>query len=146
MREEDRVVQTVQILLVDDDDVDAETVLRGFKKHKIANPITVCDNGADALKKLRGDDCEPLTRPYIILLDLNMPGMNGFEFLDELRADSTLQNSVVFVLTTSKAKEDRARSYKHNVAGYIVKSNVGPSFQLGVEMLGAYWTTVTLPA
>lgn len=137
--------QPVNVLLVDDDDVDAETVVRGFKNHKIGNPITIAENGIEALKILRGNGEVPLARPYVILLDLNMPGMNGFEFLEQLRNDSKLRDSVVFVLTTSKAETDRTRSYQKNVAGYIIKSDVGPSFKTAVDLLDSYWTTVTLP-
>lgn len=137
--------QAVNILLVDDDDVDTEMVIRGFRNHRIANPITVAENGTEALKVLRGNGEGPLVKPFVILLDLNMPGMNGFEFLEELRDDPKLKDSVVFVLTTSNAETDRARSYNKNVAGYIVKSEVGPSFKKAVDLLDHYWTTVTLP-
>lgn len=135
----------VKILLVDDDDVDTEMVVRGFRNHRIANPITVAENGIEGLKILRQNGCEPYSKPFLILLDLNMPGMNGFEFLDELRNDAVLRDSIVFVLTTSSAETDRARSYRKNVAGYIVKSDVGPSFKKAVDLLDCYWTTVTLP-
>ena len=74
-----------------------------------------------------------------------MPVMNGFEFLEELRSDQKIRDSVIFVMTTSNSEIDRARTYEKNVAGYIVKSNVGPSFKKAVELLDNYWTTVTLP-
>ncbi len=135
----------VKILLVDDDDVDAEMVVRGFRNHKIGNPITTAENGIEGLKILRRNGHEPFAKPFLILLDLNMPGMNGFEFLDELRDDPVLRDSIVFVLTTSNAEIDRARTYRKNVAGYIVKSDVGPSFKKAVDLIDHYWTTVTLP-
>jgi len=65
-----------------------------------------------------------LEKPYIILLDLNMPRMSGIEFLEVIRHDDALRDTVVFVLTTSKADEDRTAAYKKHVAGYIVKSDV----------------------
>lgn len=136
---------SINILVVDDDDVDAEMVVRGFHKHKIANPVTVAENGQEALEVLRGNGVGPLSKPYIILLDLNMPGMNGFEFLEELRDDPKLKDTVVFVLSTSREETDMARSYEKNVAGYIVKSDVGPSFKKAVDLLDEYWTVVTLP-
>ena len=135
----------VKILLVDDDDVDTEMVVRGFRNHKIGNPVTIAENGIEGLKILRSNGRTPFAKPFLILLDLNMPGMNGFEFLDELRDDPMLRDSIVFVLTTSNAEIDRARSYAKNVAGYIVKSDVGPSFRKAVDLLDCYWTTVTLP-
>ena len=137
--------QPVKILLVDDDDVDAEMVVRGFRNHRIGNPITVAENGIEGLKILRRNGRKPFSKPFLVLLDLNMPGMNGFEFLDELRDDPVLRDSIVFVLTTSNAETDRARSYAKNVAGYIVKSDVGPSFKKAVDLLDCYWTIVTLP-
>lgn len=135
----------IKVLLVDDDDVDAEMVIRGFKKSRIGNEITVAEDGIQALEILRQNGTEAYSKPYIVLLDLNMPRMNGFDFLDELRRDEMLRDSIVFVLTTSKADADRARSYAKNVAGYIVKSEVGPSFQNAVQLLQCYWTTVTMP-
>ena len=136
----------VKILLVDDDDVDAEMVVRGFRSHRDANPITIAENGIEGLEILRRNGNDPYSKPFLILLDLNMPGMNGFEFLDELRDDPKLRDSIVFVLTTSNAEADRARSYRKNVAGYIVKSNVGPSFKKAVDLIDCYWATVTMPA
>lgn len=138
-------MESVKILLIEDDDVDAEMVIRGFSKHRIGNVVTVAENGLEALEILRENGRKAFSKPFIILLDLNMPGMNGFEFLDELRDDEKLQDSIVFVLTTSKAETDRARTYRKNVAGYIVKSEVGPSFKKAVDLLDCYWTTVTLP-
>ena len=136
--------EPVKILLVDDDDVDREMVIRGFKQQRISNCITTAENGAEALEILR-NNLPPYDKPFIILLDLNMPGMNGFEFLDALREDPNLKDSIVFVLTTSRADADRAKTYEKNIAGYIVKSDVGPSFAKAVKLLECFWTTVTLP-
>ena len=137
---------TVNILLVEDDDVDVEAVRRGLKRQKIANPLTVAADGIEALAILRGEgDRTPLAKPFIILLDLNMPRMSGLEFLEALRADPVLSNSVVFVLTTSKDDEDKTQAYKQHVAGYIVKENVGTAFVDLVTMLDCYWRVVELP-
>jgi CheY-like chemotaxis protein len=84
-------------------------------------------------------------RPYLILLDLNMPRMNGIEFLAELRSDPQLRSSIVFVLTTSNAEEDKVESYGYNVAGYIVKSEVGHRFVNLITMLGHFWRIVEFP-
>lgn len=138
--------QIVNVLLVDDDDVDVMAVKRAFKKAKIANPLHIARDGIEGLSKLRGKDGHsPVPRPYIIILDLNMPRMDGLEFLNELRADETLHDAVVFVLTTSKADEDRAASYDKNVAGYIVKSDVGEGFLKMITLLDSYWRVVVLP-
>lgn len=138
--------EEVSVLLVDDDDVDVMAVKRAFRKAKIANPLVVARDGLEALAMLRGEDGqEPVPRPFIIVLDLNMPRMDGFEFLSELRKDPKLRDSVVFVLTTSKADEDRAASYDMNVAGYIVKSEVGDGFLNVTQLLDSYWRVVLLP-
>lgn len=133
----------VHILLVDDDDVDAMAVRRALKKHRIANPLTVARDGLEALETLRSGS---IPHPFIILLDLNMPRMNGLEFLEELRADPALKSSVVFVLTTSDEDRDIAAAYQQQVAGYILKSNVGPDFLRVLDLLGAYWRVVELPS
>lgn len=136
----------VKILLVEDDDIDAKAVERGLKKLKLANPMRRAKNGLEALALLRGDDeNQPLERPYIILLDLNMPIMGGLEFLQAIRDDDELRDSIVFVLTTSSADEDRVAAYRENIAGYIVKSEVRDGFKKLIEMLDHYWRIVLLP-
>ena len=138
--------KTVHVLLVDDDDVDVMAVQRAFRKHKIANPVSVARDGIEALAMLRGTDgYTRLPRPFIVLLDINMPRMNGLQFLGELRKDEEIQDAVVFILTTSKHDEDRAAAYKQHVAGYIVKTDVGSGFLELVDMLDSYWRIVELP-
>lgn len=96
------------ILLVEDDEVDIEVIRRLFEKRRIANQLYVAHDGASALQMLRGEEAyDPVRRPYVILLDLNMPRMNGLDFLDQLRRDADLKDSVVFVLTTSNSDRDR---------------------------------------
>jgi CheY-like chemotaxis protein len=76
-------------------------IVRAFKKAKIANPVSLAHDGIDALEMLRGTNGrERFPRPFLILLDLNMPRMNGIEFLKELRQDDELRKSIVFVMTT----------------------------------------------
>jgi CheY-like chemotaxis protein len=143
-KEDDQKV--VHVLLIDDDDVDVMAVKRAFRKAKIANPLHVARDGIEGLTLLRGDaDTPPIPRPYIVILDLNMPRMDGLEFLTELRKDPVHHGAVVFVLTTSKADEDRAASYDKNVAGYIVKSDVGEGFLNVTQLLDSYWRVVLLP-
>jgi CheY-like chemotaxis protein len=136
---------TVTVLLVEDNPIDCEAVRRGFAKQRIANPIVEAGDGYAALALLRGTARPRIQRPYILLVDLNMPRMNGIEFITELRADPELRDSVVFVLTTSRSDEDRVASYNLNVAGYVVKTDVGPGFIRLVEMLDHYWRIVELP-
>ena len=138
--------EKVTLLLVEDNQVDREAVRRAFRSHRIAHPIVDADDGIEALERLRGSDrAPPLSRPYVILLDLNMPRMNGVEFLREVRADPELHDSVVFVLTTSKHDEDKVAAYDYNVAGYMLKSSVGTGFAGVVDLLQSYWRVVDLP-
>lgn len=133
-------------LIVEDDDIDRMALERAFDKLKILNDRVYARNGVEALDILRGrNGKERVPRPFIILLDLNMPQMNGLEFLDEVRNDEDLANSVVFVLTTSDADEDIVAAYENNVAGYIVKSDAATGFLRAIEMLEHYWRVVELP-
>lgn len=134
--------RTVTVLLVEDDEVDVELVRRAFKNHRIANPLMVAQDGVAALELLRSGQ---VPRPHIILLDLNMPRMGGLEFLENLRSDPQLRDSVVFVLTTSNDEADRCQAYAKNVAGYCVKSRVGADFLELTGLLKAYWRVVELP-
>jgi CheY-like chemotaxis protein len=137
---------TVNLLLVDDDEVDVQGLKRAFAKSRIGNPITVARDGIEALEFLRGENGRPqLPKPHLILLDLNMPRMNGLEFLEAIRADEDLKRSVVFMITTSKAEEDRARAYDQHVAGYIVKQDPGNTFMQAVALMEHYWKIVEFP-
>lgn len=134
------------ILLVEDDDVAAESVVRGLQRMGAPFPVVWAEDGAVALAALRGQDPQRrVPRPRLILLDLNMPRMNGHEFLQALRADETLTDDVVFVLTTSDADTDRARAYHQHVAGYMVKAAVGPQFSRLAQLLIDYQASVRWP-
>ncbi len=137
---------SVTVLLVEDDDIDAETVIRSFNKMKIANSVRHARDGEEALEILRGaNGAEPIDGPFVILLDLNMPRLGGHDFLTELRNDPVLDQTLVFVLTTSSADEDRYKAYKKNIAGYIVKHEAGKGFIEAVKMLEQFWHVVTFP-
>lgn len=137
--------ETVTILLVDDDSIDAEAIRRAFRKARIANPIVSVADGLEALQRLRDTTARGVPRPYLVLLDLNMPRMNGIEFLEELRRDETLHNSVVFVLTTSDDDRDKVAAYDRHVAGYMVKNRAGEAFIDLIALLDHYWRIVELP-
>ncbi|MEO7026971.1 MAG: response regulator [Caulobacteraceae bacterium] len=136
----------VNLLLVEDDEVDVQGLKRAFAKSRIGNPIVVARDGIEALEHLRGENGRAkLPKPHLIMLDLNMPRMNGIEFLEAIRADDDLKCSVVFMITTSKAEEDKARAYGHNVAGYIVKQDPANTFLEAVNLLEHYWKIVEFP-
>lgn len=138
--------KTVHVLLVEDNAVDREAVRRAFDRHRIANPVHDAVDGVEALAILRGTNGKQrLPRPYLVLLDINMPRMSGIELLRELRADLELHDSIVFVLTTSRSDEDKMAAYDANVAGYILKSDVGAGFVDLVSLLDHYWRVVEFP-
>jgi CheY-like chemotaxis protein len=138
--------QQLNILLVEDDDVDVMSVRRAFVARKVGHALTVARDGREALAILRAEEGRPAWRaPYVILLDLNLPLMNGLEFLAELRRDGEHQRAVVFVLTTSEADRDRRAAYDQHVAGYVVKSTLGHDFGPMVDLLNAYLRVVSLP-
>lgn len=138
--------EVVTLLLVEDDDVAAEAVVRALATRRILNPVVIVTSAVDALAVLRGEHATlSISRPYMVLLDLNLPRMSGHEFLDRLRADPVLSSTVVFVLTTSEDEQDKARAYSKHVAGYLVKSRVGEDLRNLTGLLDHYWQIVALP-
>ena len=133
----------VNILLVEDDEVDVMNVRRAFQKNNIRNPLWVAANGVEGLEMLRGGEIPRDRR--LVLLDLNLPRMNGIEFLRELRADPALRLTPVVVLTTSDDERDRVNAYDLNVAGYILKPVTFASFVEAMATLNRYWTLVEYP-
>ena len=136
-------LNTLNILLVEDDEVDVMNVTRAFEKAHIANPVFVAGNGIEALQKLRNGEIPNHRR--LVLLDLNMPRMNGIEFLRELRRDPDLCQTVVVVLTTSAQERDKFDAYGLNIAGYLVKPVTFDKFCDLMVTLNKYWTLVELP-
>jgi CheY-like chemotaxis protein len=133
-------------MLVDDDEVDIMNIRRSFKKNNILNPLYVAHNGLEALAMLKGegvDKIDPL--PKVVLLDINMPKMNGFEFLEKIREDDELKSLSIFMLTTSNQDEDLVNAYKYNVAGYIIKPVAMQDFMASVASLNMYWQLIELP-
>jgi len=138
----------INVLLVEDDEVDVMNVQRAFKRNNITNPLYVAHNGLDALQMLRGEGVQKPAIPddrRMILLDINMPKMNGIEFLQELRQDETLKSTPVVVLTTSDADQDQVNAYRLNVAGYILKPVTFATFSEVIAALNRYWTLCEIP-
>jgi CheY-like chemotaxis protein len=131
------VKASAPILLIEDDLVDVMTVKRALRELADTHPLRVVHNGEQALANLRtvGQGL-----PGLILLDLNMPRMNGLEFLQQLRQDPTLCRIPVVVLTTSKEEQDRVESFRLGVAGYMVKPVDYPQFVDVMRTVQAYWT------
>lgn len=136
----------ISIMLVEDDLVDQMNVQRAFKKNNMKNPLVIANNGLEALNMLKGRGCDKLVPlPQIILLDINMPKMNGIEFLREIRKDEELKSIPVFIMTTSNEDSDRINAYNLNVAGYILKPLNFEKFVSAVGTLNSYWKIIELP-
>lgn len=145
---------TFNILLVEDDEVDIMNVKRAFKKINVSSTLFLASDGLEALALLRqeqdpSDSFDSSNKISInrllILLDLNMPKMNGIEFLRELRADEKLKSLPVVVLTTSNQEQDRVEAYQFNVAGYLVKPVVFNNFVETMAAFSQYWKLCKMP-
>jgi CheY-like chemotaxis protein len=135
-----RSSKVVTILLVEDDEVDIKALRWAFDNLKIANPLVIAQDGVEALKIL-----PQLPRPYLIITDINMPRMNGIELLRKIRQSEELHDSIVFVLTTSNDEQDKIDAYNLNVAGYMLKSDMGTSFTRAIALVENYWKVVEFP-
>lgn len=134
------------LVLVEDDDVAAEAVIRGLERAGLTPPVVWVQDGQAALQVLRGrDPLRQAPRPRVVLLDLNMPGMSGLEFLQQLRADGDLRHEVVFVLTTSDSATDRELARQANVAAYFVKGSAGQPFTQLAQLIQSCHSTVPHP-
>jgi len=133
------------LLLVEDDDVDAMSVERGLAKAKILNPLVRAVDGVEALEMLRGEGRDQLRPPYLLLVDIQMPRMDGIGLIRAIRADPDLTRTVVFVLTTSDDDRDKIAAYDLHVAGYIVKSNTKEELLPLTAMLDYYLLIVEPP-
>lgn len=136
----------VTIFLVEDDDVDATTVMRGLTSADIRNPVVRVRDGVEAMEMLLGTNGkQKLMPPYILLVDVRMPRLDGLSLIRRIRSNKMLQRSIIFVLTTSDSDRDRAEAYDAHVAGYIVKSSMPAQFHAFARMLDYYLTIVAPP-
>jgi CheY-like chemotaxis protein len=130
------------ILLVEDDEVDIMTIRRALKEIRVTNPLVTQENGEQALAYLR----DPSTvKPCIILLDLNMPIMNGIEFLQVAKNDEQLRRFPVVVLTTSEEQQDKINSFNLSVAGYMAKPVSYRQFVEVMRSIDLYWSISEMP-
>jgi CheY-like chemotaxis protein len=132
--------KVVTILLVEDDEIDVKALNRAFEKLKIANPVVVARDGAEAWEML-----QTLARPFLVITDINMPRLNGIELLRKIRQSEQLRDSIVFVLTTSNDEQDKVDAYHLNVAGYMLKTDMGASFTRAIELIDNFWRVVEFP-
>jgi len=135
-----RSSKVVTILLVEDDEIDVKALRWAFDKLKIANPLHIARDGVEAWEMLA-----ELPRPYLVITDINMPRMNGIELLRKIRQSEHCRDSIVFVLTTSNDEQDKVDAYDLNVAGYMLKSDMGTSFTRAIGLIENYWKVVEFP-
>ncbi len=141
-----RPAKTVSILLVEDDKIDQKAIKRSFSKLRIGNPLEIANDGVEAWEILTQADGAPeLKRPFMVILDINMPRMNGIELLQKIRAHETLKDTIVFILTTSNDEKDKFEAFECNVAGYMLKTDMDHSFMEAVELVENYWRVVEFP-
>ena len=130
------------ILVVDDDKIDVMTIERALKEIKVSNRIETASNGEEALSILRSPAHE---HPCLILLDLNMPKMNGLEFLKEFKQDENLKKIPVVILTTSREERDKVESFNNGIAGYMVKPVDYKQFVDVMKTIDLYWSLSEFP-
>lgn len=133
-------------LAVEDNEIDFEKLQRGFSTLKITNPLVRAKDGIEALEILRatGDESQ-INGACIILLDLNMPRMNGIEFLEELRADPKLAHTAVYVMTTSDRPKDVQDAYDKNISEYILKPIDRQQMLEALNTLNLFWNLCEYP-
>ncbi len=135
--------RVLNLVLVEDDEIDVMNVKRALERAHVTNPLFVAGNGLEALELLRSGSVPRDRR--LVLLDLNMPKMNGIEFLRELRKDPELRSTPVVVLTTSDDERDKVNAYNLNVAGYLLKPVTFVNFVDVMAALNKYWALVEMP-
>lgn len=135
------------LMIVEDNETDVMCLKRAFEKNGVAKPIVTAANGEEALAYLNGETSSEsgVRTPNLILLDLNMPIMNGFEFLQAIKKDERFRAIPVIVLTSSISKVDMNDSYKNSVAGYIEKPLDPDDYSEIIKILDQYWTLNYLP-
>jgi CheY-like chemotaxis protein len=137
------------VLMAEDNEHDILATKRAWKKHHIVNPLYIVYDGEECLDFLyhRGkyDNGDTMPQPGILLLDINMPKMDGLAVLNYIRNDGHLRRLPVIMLTTSEAEEDRLRSYDLGANAYIVKPVGFDNFSRAVRTISLFWELVELP-
>ncbi|MBL4787816.1 MAG: response regulator [Kordiimonadaceae bacterium] len=134
----------IPVLIVDDDELDVMAIERALQQVALKNPISRVRNGVEALAYLRHEAGALKSLHTIILLDINMPQMNGHEFLEEVNKDPDLKNLIIFVITTSDDPQDKLTIFDDYVAGYILKTGSAVCYKNIAAQLQQYIRTVGL--
>lgn len=138
-----RISRPIEILLVEDNPGDVRLTREALRDAKVHNNMVVASDGQEALSILKQEDeYAESTRPDLILLDLNLPLMNGFEVLDVIKEDPELKRIPVVVLTTSQAEQDIVRSYNLHANAYITKPVDLPQFVRVIKSIEDFWLEI----
>lgn len=142
-------MQAVDVLLVEDNQQDAELTIRSLKKHKLANNISVVEDGAEALDFIfcRGKYSERDIKhpPRVIFLDLKLPLVGGLEVLRAVKQDERTRSVPVVVVTSSREDPDVKAAYELGANSYVVKPVDFESFTEAIGKLGLYWLLINQP-
>ncbi|MFK8031317.1 MAG: response regulator [Gammaproteobacteria bacterium] len=137
---------TPKFLVVEDNDLDLEKIKRGFRRLGIENEIVHARDGIEALEILGGTEASPaLSGQFVVLLDLNMPRMNGLELLESIRQNPDISQTPVVVISTSNRAADVEAAYRRNVSGYLVKPMQTEKMYDALATLKTYWESCELP-
>jgi CheY-like chemotaxis protein len=131
-----------RILLVEDEEADIFHFQRLCKKHQVTAELVIARNGDAALERLRQEGLSG--GRWVIVTDINMPGLTGHELIEEIRNDDDLTSNVIFVVSSSDLPDDIEKAYARHVAGYIVKDPHGEQLSAGIAMLNHYVQAVTI--
>lgn len=135
----------VTILVVDDDQIDVRLTTRALRRCGVGNRVVVAKDGIDALGMLRAETSDLDPAKTLVLVDLNMPRMNGIELLRALRRDPEFRSMVAFVISTSSAPRDLKDAYEQQVAGYLLKDAVDGEENKGMALVREFLEVVRFP-
>lgn len=136
----------IQVILIEDNETEAAAIQAACAATDINNQVTCFHNGSEALAALQGPfGRELLTRPFLILLDLDLADRSGLPFLDALRNDPVLRRSIVFTMSRSTRDEDKAAAYDRRVAGYLVKDTFEHDYAALCDLLDLYERSIQFP-
>ena len=133
------------VLLVEDNPDDEELIVRSLKRANFSNPIVIARDGAEALKLLFGEERNKNEEPALIILDINMPHMNGFEVLEDIRKNPKTAHVPVVIMTSSDMQGDVARGYALGANSYVQKPIAFAQFVEAVASVGLYWLLLNVP-
>lgn len=132
------------ILMVEDDPIDVQAFARAARKADLTLPIDIVETGDEALTRLQQHRGAAVP-PVVVVTDINMPGLNGHELMEDVRKDSALRKTLFFVLSSSDQQKDLERAYRNGALGYIVKGPSSEAISGCAALIKAYCASISLP-